>query len=475
MARWAVLILAASASLTLATPAGAATAAGAVDPADLAIAVTDSPDPSGPGGTITYMITFGNSGPGNADRPVMTATTPANTVFASFATPPHWTVTTPPVGAAGTVTATGALVTPREGASFKLTVLVTGGDRIDLSASVGSDAPDPDPGNNTATAATELSNAADLRVAVADSPGAVAAGTPVTYQITLTDAGPAAAAAAELSVETPANTVFTSFTAPDGWTVTNPPVGGTGRVRATAASVQPGGPGPAFTLTVTLAPGTAHGVQLRLKPSVTSATPDPDGGNNSVTAAVTVANAGDLTVSVTDSPDPVVAGGAVAYALTLTNNGPVAATNAALSADLPAGTTFSSFTAPAGWTTSAPAPGAATGAVSVTLATLPSGGSATFTLVLTAGSTSQVRLTATTSATTTDPTPANNSETVSTTVTAGTASPAPGAAGGPTRGGLAMTGSSVVRLVGITAVLLGLGILFVAMGRSRRSRRRYGR
>jgi uncharacterized repeat protein (TIGR01451 family) len=58
----------------------------------------------------------------------------------------------------------------------------------------------------------------------------------------------------------------------------------------------------------------------------------------------------DLAVSVSATPN--LAQGTVTYTLTVTNNGPDAATGFSVSDALPAGVTFQSLTAPAGWTTS---------------------------------------------------------------------------------------------------------------------------
>src|SRR5207248_196508 len=59
----------------------------------------------------------------------------------------------------------------------------------------------------------------------------------------------------------------------------------------------------------------------------------------------------DLAVTKTDTPDPVTAGTDLTYTVTLTNNGPSDAQGVVLSDVVPAGTTFVSATAPAGWTT----------------------------------------------------------------------------------------------------------------------------
>jgi hypothetical protein len=113
------------------------------------------------------------------------------------------------------------------------------------------------------------------------------------------------------------------------------------------------------------------------------------------------------------------------------------------------------------------------GAVSATIGSFPSGGTASFTLVVTARGDGQISLTASASTTTTDPDSSNDSQTQTTVVAA--ASAGPGAAGTKQRGGLPLSGTSLVRLAGATVVLLGFIILLIAAARSRRYRRGYPR
>ena len=132
----------------------------------------------------------------------------------------------------------------------------------------------------------------------------------------------------------------------------------------------------------------------------------------------------DLAVTKVDSPDPVAAGTNLTYTLLLQNNGPDPAANVLLTDALPAGTTFVSFTAPAGWTPTTPAVGA-TGTVSAAIATMPVG-TAVFTLVvrvapyLVGSPSGSIPLSNPATATTTSPDPGadNNASTSETTVIA---------------------------------------------------------
>lgn len=128
----------------------------------------------------------------------------------------------------------------------------------------------------------------------------------------------------------------------------------------------------------------------------------------------------DLSITKTDSPDPVVAGTNLTYTVTVTNSGPDAATTASWSDTLPAGTTFVSLGAPGGWSCTTPAVGAG-GTVDCSISSLAVG-NAVFTLTVavdpavTAGTI--LSNTATTTSTTADPNAADNTATATTTVSA---------------------------------------------------------
>lgn len=92
----------------------------------------------------------------------------------------------------------------------------------------------------------------------------------------------------------------------------------------------------------------------------------------------------DLSVAISDSPDPVIAGNDITYTQNVTNNSTVVpAQNVTLTQTTPPGTTFVSMTPPAGWSCTTPAVGG-TGTITCTKSTplAPSAGSGDFTLVV---------------------------------------------------------------------------------------------
>lgn len=127
----------------------------------------------------------------------------------------------------------------------------------------------------------------------------------------------------------------------------------------------------------------------------------------------------DLSVTKSDSPDPVAAGANLTYTIDVSNAGPSSADTVSLSDTLPAPTTFVSLSSPGGWSCSTPAVGAG-GTVTCSIASLASATTDSFTLVVnvppSVASGTVLSNTATVSSSTADPVPGDNSATATTTV-----------------------------------------------------------
>lgn len=122
----------------------------------------------------------------------------------------------------------------------------------------------------------------------------------------------------------------------------------------------------------------------------------------------------DLSVSVSDAPDPVLPGGRLTYTVTIANNGPDPATGVVATTNLPSGASFLSATASQGSCTLGPA------GVACSVGSLAAGASATATIVIAAGGAAGETLTSVTSVTGTegDPNPDNDRATAATLLTA---------------------------------------------------------
>ncbi len=156
------------------------------------------------------------------------------------------------------------------------------------------------------------------------------------------NAGPSNAATVALADTLPAGTTFVSLASPGGWSCTTPAVGAGGTVelldrqlRVRRLVLHPGGPGRRRR-------GERHG-DLEYRHGHQRRPPIRCPGNNSATTTSTVGAAADLSVTKTDSPDPVQPGANLTYTIIVANAGPSNAATVALADTLPAGTTFVSL------------------------------------------------------------------------------------------------------------------------------------
>jgi uncharacterized protein len=221
---------------------------------------------------------------------------------------------------------------------------------------------------------------ADLSITKVDGTDPVTAGTSLAYTITVTNAGPDPADSVSWTDTLPAGTTFLTLSQPGGWSCTTPPVGAGGTVSCSIATLGVGSA--VFTLTVAVDPGIAAGTVLSNTATAASTTADPDTDDLSATATTTVSTSADLSITKSDSVDPILAGGTQTYTITVTNAGPSAASLVTWTDTLPAGTTFLSLSVGGGWSCTTP-PVGGTGTVSCSIPSLAALAFAPFTLQVT--------------------------------------------------------------------------------------------
>jgi uncharacterized repeat protein (TIGR01451 family) len=275
---------------------------------------------------------------------------------------------------------------------------------------------------STVVESTPSQAAADLAISMTAAPSPVDPGGNVMYTMTVKNNGPDAANNVAVTAAVPTSTTFVSLAAPAGWTASEPAAGGVGNVSATVATLN-SGDSAVFSFVVHVNSNTPGNATLTASSAVTSDTADPDTSNNNASASVTVAapvEQTDLAIAVSVSPHSVPQGEALAFTITVTNNGPVDASNVVMAMNTPAETTFRSMTAPSGWTTATPAV-SGTGRMTASLASLAVGTSASFTVDVRADSNATVGSTITgvagVTSGTLDSNPANNTAQDSATVT----------------------------------------------------------
>jgi uncharacterized repeat protein (TIGR01451 family) len=248
-------------------------------------------------------------------------------------------------------------------------------------AVVQSSSTDPNTANNSATVATTVTAPqADLALIMSDSPDPVLVGGTVTYTITATNNGPSTATNVTATGTLPSCSLGTIVS------------GASASCTATATANAVG------TLTQTM--------------SVSAIESDPNTDNNSASASTTVnpVISADLAVTMSDSPDPVKKGAKLTYSITVSNNGPSAASGVILTDTLPANTTLVSVTKSQGSCSG-------TSTVTCNLGNLAAGASANVKIVIKPLSTGTLSNSASATSGVADPNSANNSASASTTVT----------------------------------------------------------
>lgn len=174
-------------------------AASSITPtADLSLTLNDSPDPAATGNNLTYTVTITNHGPSAATGITITNFLPPGVSFVSQ----NYTCT----NINNTLVCPLAFL-PKDGVlSFNIVVSPNVIGLITNTATVRANETDPNLLNNTASAVTTVDiPRADLAVFVTDSPDPVQINTDLTYNITVTNLGPAMA-----------NNIFLTNTFPPG-------------------------------------------------------------------------------------------------------------------------------------------------------------------------------------------------------------------------------------------------------------------
>ncbi|HEX3669630.1 MAG TPA: hypothetical protein VHY55_10805, partial [Acidimicrobiia bacterium] len=353
----------------------------AVGDADLGV-TKDAPASPAAGTDVPYSITVTNNGP--ADAAPVTLTDPLPTFMTYVSGVGGSGVVCGEAG--GVVTCTWPGITSGTTVTLTLTLHLdagAGGDFINNTATVSAPQNDPNPFNQSDSAAFIAASQADVAVTKVDTPDPVVHGANITYTITVTNNGPGDARNTFLTDNLPFNATFVSATTPAGWSCGTPTPGQSlGEVDCVTASLA-NGASATFTVVVQVSPSALSGSSVSNSAHVSAQVTDPNSANNDA-QAVTLVDFADLSLTKTDAPDPVVAGNDVAYSMTLTNNtgsGGGTAQNVTVADSVPAHTTFASLTPPSGWSCTTPSAGG-TGAISCTNPSVPLGGAATFTLVV---------------------------------------------------------------------------------------------
>jgi uncharacterized repeat protein (TIGR01451 family) len=301
-------------SSTVTTPALAS--------ADIAIAKIVDVDTPNVGEPVVFTITAANLGPSDATGIVVTDAMPAGLSFVSAnaaqgsydAATGAWTV--------------GALTSGSETTLTIIATVTAPGEIVNTATRTAADQTDPNPANNSAVAAINGQPSADVQINKTVSNATPNLGTPVTFTITAHNAGPNDASGVVVTDLLPAGLGFQSAMPSQGnydpsngyWTI------GT----IVAGSTQ--------TLTITALVQTTGAVtNLAIKTAQVEHDPNPA---NDQSGVVVNGQAADIqVVKVVDEAAPTV-GDTVTFTVTVSNNGPSAATGVVVNDLLPGGLSF---------------------------------------------------------------------------------------------------------------------------------------
>ena len=392
--------------------------------ADIQITATDSPDPVAPDGNITYTVTVTNAGPDAAANTTMSVVLNNTLTYQSITIPAGWSCPSLSVGQGSGFTCS---IPSMAVTSSVFTVVLKAGlaqfgpnnTTINQLFTASSAVADPNSANNAVTVSTSyVTPHADIQITGTDSPDPVAPNGNITYTMTVTNAGPDAAANTTMSALLGNGLTYQSITIPAGWSCPPLTVGQGSGFTCSIPSMALG----SSVFTVVLKAGQAqigpNNTTINELFTASSSVADTNNANNAVTVSTSyVVPTANLAVTNSDAPDPVNSGGTITYTQTITNNGPDAAANATITESIGSGVTFQSITTPGGWSCTTPAIGG-TGAISCSIASLANAGSASFTVVVNVTAVSgSVSNTITGSSDASDTVQANNSATATTTVT----------------------------------------------------------
>lgn len=233
--------------------------------ADLKI-TKSGPPTVGAGGTLVYTITATNLGPSDASAVTVSDATPNGTTFVSNAggctTAFPCSLGTLTAGQSVTITSTFTAATNFTGAS----ITNTAGVASSVTA-------DPVTTNNSASSSATYQPAADLQIAK-EGREATAPGATIQYTITITNAGPGAAANVTVTDPTPAGLAFQS----NSGACTTPFPCSIGNLAA----------GQTATIFASYTVAGAVGDTITNTANASSTTFDPSTGNNTATTSTTV-------------------------------------------------------------------------------------------------------------------------------------------------------------------------------------------
>ena len=363
--------------------------------ANLGVAMTDSPDPTIPGQTITYISTITNAGPAGATGVRLT-----NRVAAALEVISYSSTRGTCANAGGTIFCDIGDLAIGGSEQLMVQVRASRGGSYTNQATVSSHQVDPQTSNDIAIQTTTVEPRIDLGVEMSVSRRPALLEQPLIYVLSLTNAGPDTATGVRVVNELPPGVLLVNA-APSQGSCSNQ----SGVVTCNMGSITNRG---RASVLLTCRPSVLGPITNLV--AVSGDQVDTDPTNNFKHDENTVDPAAELLLTLSDAPDPVPIGRQITYTIALTNRGPTTASNLVVSDVLPAGLQFVSAQTSHGACTNNG------NSISCAVSELPVGERVVITIVATAMSVGTVLNTANVTAQPADPNTLNNTANVNTLV-----------------------------------------------------------
>jgi len=392
---------------------------------DMVIVKDDGGTTTTPGGTVIYTLGYSNAGTQDATGVVITETVPANSTFDAGNSSGGWNcLPNNNAGSTCTINVGAVNVTdPVATVNFAVTVddpLASGVTELNNSTSIaddGTNGADLTPGDNTDSDNTPITASPDLQVSKDDGGVTVQPGDVISYTINYANVGDQDATSVVINETVPANSTFVPGSSSGSWVCL--PDNNAGSSCTVSLAILAAGDNGTLTFAVQVDNPLAAGVTaINNAVSINddgSNGPDPTPGDNSDTDDTPVNATPDMTLVKDDGVALANPGDTLVYALAYENVGDQNATGVVITESVPTHTTFDAGNSTVGWNCSGTAAGST---CSFTVGAVAGGGSGvvSFAVIvdnpLAAGATSVVNVAsiADDGSNGADPTPGNNSD-----------------------------------------------------------------
>jgi uncharacterized repeat protein (TIGR01451 family) len=313
--------------------------------ADIAVAKNCLPDGAAAAGTsYPCTITVTNNGPATARAVKVTDIVTSSGTFQLSTTSAGCTA--PAGDQSGSAQATCSLGDMASGQQISVVVRESANDAQDIAdtATLSDGTVDPNGSNNSASDTLHIVGSADVSLDKTATATATAGGQ-ITWSTVVSNAGPSTATGVVVRDVLPAQVTVVSVSATGGSCTAGVPGDPSQPTTCSLGNLVAGGN---RTMTVVATINSSFTGSMHNDASVSSTTADPDLGNNTDTVTTQVGAQADLSVTSTDSPDPVLAGRPLTYTVKVSNAGPSTATGVKLVDVLPGAVDFTSATVTTG-------------------------------------------------------------------------------------------------------------------------------